>query len=82
MHGARNLVERQRGRYCNTPMIGSIVHPLAPEKVVAWMEGYFKSNAAKPPFSAFSRAIQALIRKNALLPLDLLSQSLLNPPQY
>jgi hypothetical protein len=34
------------------------------------------------PFRAFSRAIHALIRKNALLPLDLLGQSLLNPPQY
>lgn len=41
-----------------------------------------KSNVAKPPFSAFSRVILALIRKNTLLPLDLLGQSLLNPPQY
>ena len=82
MHGARDLGERQRGRYCNTPMIGSIVHPLASEKVWHGWKAISKSNAAKPPFSAFSRAIEALIRKNALLPLDLLSQSLLNPPQY
>ena len=47
MHGARDLGERQRGRYRNTPMIGSIVHPLAPEKVVAWMEGYFKKQRRK-----------------------------------
>jgi hypothetical protein len=49
------------------------------------MDGWMaisKSNVAKPPFSAFSLAIQALIRKIALLPLDLLGQSLLNPPQH
>ena len=26
MHGAHDLGERQRGRYCNTPMIASMVH--------------------------------------------------------